>query len=139
MAAALLERSFPALLAHVSEVVGWVSELASQAGIAAERLMRLELAVEEALANLCNHAYAGTSGDMVVRVRSDANRFLVELEDAGPPFDPLAAPEPDVTQKLENRRPGGLGIFLMRRAVDELRYRRQGDRNVLSMVVKRTR
>jgi serine/threonine-protein kinase RsbW len=134
-----LERTYPAALSYVNGVVELVSELASAAGIAGERQMRLELAVEEAVTNLCRHAYRGVEGDFTLRITTSADAFAIELEDAGPPFDPLAAKPPDLSLGLEQRRPGGLGIFLIRRSVDELAYRREREHNILTMVMKRDR
>jgi serine/threonine-protein kinase RsbW len=137
MADEAVERNYPATLPHVNGVVELVSALAAAAGISPERQMRLELAVEEAVTNLCRHAYAGRGGELTVRINTTESALAVELEDAGPPFDPLAAPPPDLTLGLEQRRPGGLGIFLIRRSVDDVAYRRERERNILTMVMKR--
>ena len=61
----------------------------------------------------------------------------MEIIDEGPPFDPLARPDPNTTLGLDEREPGGLGVFLIKQLVSEVSYRRQEDRNVLTIRVVR--
>ena len=83
----------------------------------------LVMAVDEVCANLVQHAPPGTTpGPSRVSVRRDADRVIVEVEDRGHPFDPADAPPPDLDAPWEERRVGGLGWFLVRQMVDDLRY-----------------
>ena len=68
----------------------------------------------------------------------DRSRFVVELIDEGVPFDPLAVEDPDMRAGVVDRPIGGLGIFLVRRVMDEVAYLRDGSRNVLKLVIRRT-
>lgn len=98
----------------------------------------VELAVEEALVNVIGHAYEGRrAGDVRLRcgVR-DARRLVVELIDSGVPFDPVAVPPPDLTTPIEERRPGGLGIYFTRKLADGAAYRREGNNNVLELLFR---
>ena len=110
--------------------------LAAEVGLPADRVARLDLAVEEWATNVCRHAYRGEDGSISVTVRREGPRLVVELSDDGNPFDPTAAAEPDVSLPLTERAPGGLGLLLMRRMVDELSYRRDGRRNVVTFAVR---
>jgi len=121
----------------VAEVLQFVLPLAAAAGIEATRLNHLELALEEWVVNLCKHAYRERPGAIEVAVRRGAHALVVELGDDGPPFDPTSAPPPDVEAPLDARRPGGLGILLIRRLLDGVGYERRGHRNVLTLVVNR--
>ena len=95
----------------------------------------LNVALDEAVSNAINHGYeAGAPGEIAVRLRRDADRVEVEVEDDGRPFDPLQAPPPDLSLPLERRPIGGLGIHLIRNLMDEVSYARIGGRNVLKMV-----
>jgi anti-sigma regulatory factor (Ser/Thr protein kinase) len=114
-------------------VVAFVSGLAGRAGLAADQAMRLELAVEEWVVNLCSHAYAGGAGEVEVAVLKGEGELLVEIIDEGPPFDPTASADPDVALPLEQREPGGLGLLLIRRMTDEVRYSRDGGRNTITL------
>ena len=119
----------------VGEIVELVGTEASRAGLATLRIERLQVAVEEAVVNVATHAYGGNAGDIRIRIRQEDGRFLVEVEDDGPAFDSLLASPPDTAQALEERRAGGLGIMLIRRFTDDLRYRREQNRNILTLVV----
>ncbi len=127
---------FPATPSNVHEIVSFVTVLAAEAGLPAEKVSRLNLAVEEWATNVCRHAYRGEGGSIWVAVRPEGPRLVVELSDEGSPFDPTAAAEPDVSLPLTERSPGGLGLLLMRRMVDELSYRRDGPRNVVTFAVR---
>ncbi len=110
--------------------------LAAEAGVPPERVARLDLAIEEWATNVCRYAYRGEDGSVWVAVQRDGPTLVVELSDEGSPFDPTAAAEPDVSLPLSERSPGGLGLLLMRRMVDELSYRRDGHRNVVTLAVR---
>ncbi|MFI5167073.1 MAG: ATP-binding protein [Thermoanaerobaculales bacterium] len=127
--------TFPATLEEVGHILSFVGGLASKAGLAADLAIRLELAIEEWVVNLCTHAYSGRDGEIEVAVREGSGELLIEIIDEGPPFDLTASAEPDLTLPLADRRPGGLGLVLIRRMVDEVRYRRDGERNVITLRV----
>jgi len=81
------------------------------------------LAVDEAVTNVIVHGYRGRPGTIQVEVDREATDVVVRLHDHAPPFDPTGAPPPDLARPLEERPPGGLGIYLMRQTMDEVAYR----------------
>ncbi len=93
-----------------------------------------DLALEEHLTNVMGYAY-DDQREHEIRVRLEVNseELVVEVEDDGKAFDPTQAPEVDTSAPLEQRPIGGLGIHFIRRSMDEVRYERQGNRNVLRM------
>lgn len=129
------QQVFPANVDKVPVVVEHVSGLAELAGVHPKRIMHLELAVEEAVMNICSYAYETPPGTVTVRVSSENERFMVQLIDEGVPFDPLALEEPDIKAELEDRKIGGLGVLLIRRVMDEVHYERKGTSNILTMVM----
>jgi anti-sigma regulatory factor (Ser/Thr protein kinase) len=129
-------RDFPASLEEIPRVVAFVLGRVRRR-LAPESAARLELAVEEWAANVCTHAYAGAGGTLGVSVAEAGGRIVVEMSDEGRSFDPTVAEEPDVTAPLADRRPGGLGVLLIRRMLDDVRYRRDGRRNVVTFSVPR--
>jgi anti-sigma regulatory factor (Ser/Thr protein kinase) len=129
------EYVFPARMEVIPQVVDFVSEAAEAAGLDAERVMHVQLAVEEAVVNVAQYAYEGPPGEVLVRAQGTDQRFTVELVDTGAPFDPLAGEEPDLQADLEERPIGGLGIFLIRQVMDEVHYRREEGRNILTLVL----
>jgi len=94
----------------------------------------MELVIEEVLVNIVKYAYAGREpGDMTIICSEDEEHLILDVEDSGVPFDLLTAAEPDVTAGVEERPIGGLGIYLIKKLTDEVRYRRDGDRNRLTL------
>ena len=131
-----VEKTFAASIETIPDIVGFVSETASAMGVHPKRVMHLELAVEEAAVNICSYAYEIPPGEVTIRISRETEVVRIELIDVGVPFDPLAADAPDIKSELENREVGGLGIFLIRRVLDEVHYSRSGDRNILSLAVR---
>lgn len=129
----------PAELDQLPVFLDHVRQIAEAAELAEAQGTRLELAVEEALVNVFHYAYASQShpGSVLCRVKVEANSLTVEIVDEGPPFDPLARPDPDTALELEQRQPGGLGIFMIRQLTDEVSYRREEGRNVLTIRVRK--
>lgn len=135
MSESMAERMFTAKVACIPEITQFVTERAEQAGLNPKQILQLELVVEETVVNICNYAYEVPPGDVTVRVHSDTKKFVIEFEDRGIPFDPLAVVEPELKADLNEQEAGGLGIFLIRRMTDEVHYRRVGEQNILSVSV----
>lgn len=122
----------PASLATVAEALELYCETQN---VPPRQSYALSLAFEELLTNVVNHGYAGRDAGgerMTVELRRDGERLHARIEDGGAAFDPTAAPEVDTEQDIDERRIGGLGIHLVRTLVDELAYRRQDGRNILT-------
>jgi serine/threonine-protein kinase RsbW len=135
---ASVERMFAATIERIPDVIAFVGEQGEAWGLHPRRLMQLELAVEEAVVNICSYAYEFPPGEVLVRVHPEPSRFVVELVDEGVPFDPLSVDEPDLRAGVQDRVTGGLGIFLARRVMDEVAYMRDDSKNVLKLVIRRT-
>jgi sigma-B regulation protein RsbU (phosphoserine phosphatase) len=92
------------------------------------------LAIEELLTNVLMHAYGGRPGpDTHVGIRLGPEEIEIRLEDAGPPFNPLEAPAPDLEAPPAARPVGGLGLVLVRHLVDRWEYAREGPLNVVTL------
>jgi anti-sigma regulatory factor (Ser/Thr protein kinase) len=83
--------------------------------------------------NLMNYGFADNQEHQIKVRFTLAAQFIIEVEDDGPPFNPLEAPAVDITIPLEQRPVGGLGIHLMRRFMDEIEYQSEGGKNILRM------
>ena len=102
-------------------------------------LYAVNLALDEIVTNIVLHGFKDGSGEeFEVRLAVEAGRFTGEVEDGGQAFNPLDAPTPDLTAPLEERALGGLGIHLVRNLMDKVDYRRDGAKNVLT-ILKRIR
>jgi serine/threonine-protein kinase RsbW len=80
-------------------------------------------AVDEAATNIITHGYAGNQGRLEIDVKKEDRSLVVYLRDGTVQFDPTKFPPPDLSIPLEERPPGGLGIYLINQCVDKLRYR----------------
>jgi len=130
----------PAELSHLPVFLERIRGIAQNAGLAEAQISRLELAVEEALVNVFNYAYNGQAqtGSVFCQVTVQDSGLIVDIVDEGPPFDPLACPDPDTNLELDQRQPGGLGVLLIRNLMDEVSYRREDERNVLTLRIAQT-
>ena len=128
--------TLPARMNSLPRGLALVVECATAAGFPPQRVKAIELAVEEALANICLYAYPHSQGEVEVRCTQDETRYLlIELIDSGIPFDMLARPAPDFTLDAARRPLGGLGIPLIRALMDNATYQREGTRNILRLSV----
>lgn len=120
--------TIPSATRHLGAVRRFVAERAEAEGLSKEAVEELRMAVEEACANVIEHAYAGEAGrEIDIAVITDAERFTVRIRDEGEAFRPDAYETPDVEALIQQRRSGGLGVHLMRRLMDQVEYRtRQG-------------
>lgn len=126
-------------IAGIPRLLDWVEERCVDCGLQGETPSKLALALDEAVANVVNHAFAGvpTPPCIAVVLTIDGDSVAAEIIDNGRPFDPTAVPEPDCASPLESRDVGGLGIHLIRRMMDRVEYRRVGGENRLRLVKMR--
>jgi serine/threonine-protein kinase RsbW len=106
-------------------------------GFSDEEILDTQLAVEEAITNVIVHGYAKKPGKIEIMFRTSGDHAEILIKDTAPPFNPLLIPEPDVTENVEDRKIGGLGVFLIRQVMDEISYRYENGKNILVLVKKR--
>ena len=133
----LLNIKLPATLENLGRWTEAISECARGQGFDEKKIDRIQLALEEALVNICKYSYPEEPGNAEVSCKLDNRRFIIEIIDSGIPFDMTSLPAPDLTSSIENRKIGGLGIFLIKKMVDEVKYRREGSFNILNLTIKR--
>jgi serine/threonine-protein kinase RsbW len=106
-------------------------------GFGSEIILDTQLAVEEAITNIIKHGYKKPDGEIIVSSRISPERIEVQIMDTAPRFNPLSVPEPELDSTIEDRNIGGLGIFLIRQVMDEVSYRYEDGKNILSLTKKR--
>lgn len=127
--------SRPENLARVAE---FINEVAANFGLTEQEIYNIQMAVDEAVTNIIEHAYEDSEGPIEVVAERHGDDFVVTLRDQGQPFDPTSIQEPDVNASLEDRDIGGLGLYFMRRLMDEVTFRfSQTGWNELTMVRRR--
>ena len=98
-----------------------------------EEIQVLRLACEEIIMNVTSYAYPeGVDGFLDVDIQK-TDRMTIRFEDGGVPFNPLEQEKPDTGLSWDKRRIGGLGIFLFRRKMDDVRYVYENNRNILTI------
>ena len=97
--------------------------------------MKIDVAVEELFVNIASYAYAPGSGSATVRmeVEEDPKTVVITFVDCGVPYDPLAKEDPDVTLSINDREIGGLGIFMVKKSMDDMIYAYENGQNVLTI------
>ena len=127
------ELILPAKVESLEQFQQFVASCAGNHGFSNERADEMVIAVEEALVNVFNYAYPEEDGEVQVRCWVDeSDRFVLEISDSGNAFNILEVPDPNLSDSITERPVGGLGIFLIRQLMEEVNYRRENDRNVLT-------
>jgi anti-sigma regulatory factor (Ser/Thr protein kinase) len=134
--AVLTRLRLSAKLENLGRLIGALSDCAKTQGFAQKNISKIELAAEEALVNVFRYAYPEQPGDVEMICRLEGERLAIEIVDSGIPFDATAMPVPEVTDGDHEREPGGLGILLMKKVMDEVRYRREKGRNILTLIIQ---
>ncbi|UCC89349.1 MAG: ATP-binding protein [Anaerolineales bacterium] len=131
--------TFPAQFESLLRIGEFVTRAARSAGLDSTAVYAVEMAVDEACTNIIEHAYGGEGrGEIECTCQMNSHALKVTLRDFGSSFDPSSVPEPNITASLEEREAGGLGLFLMRKLMDEVSFEFTPDSgNVLTMVKRK--
>lgn len=129
-AAAISIRNDPG---EVARAAALADRFAADNRLPAEAIADLQVALDEVLTNIIKYGYTdGRGHDIHIALRMESDMLVVEIEDDGRPFDPLALPVPDTQAPLGERRVGGIGIHFLRELMSEVHYERMAGRNRLS-------
>lgn len=107
-------------------------------GFSNEDILDTQLAAEEIITNIINHGYKNACGEIIISCRINLVQAEVQVRDNAPRFDPLSLPEPKLDGTIEDRKIGGLGVFLVRQVMDEISYRYENRQNILVMIKRKT-
>jgi len=135
-----IERTFtlqvPSSTENLALIRDFVTGIGTQAGLSPKEVAQLELAVDEACANVIEHAYGrDATKEVSVRAILDEDEVIIEVIDTGQGFDPAAVTQLEVEELVSNRKSGGLGMRLMKTLMDEVHYEIiPGKKNELRMV-----
>ena len=119
---------------QISLLPGFLEDVTRDMDIDPSVVSQLNLALEEAVANVINYAYPeGTEGTVDINARREGNNLSFVISDSGSAFDPTARESVDISAGVEERPIGGLGIHLIREIMDTVSYERQEGRNILTI------
>lgn len=127
-----------ALKENLGEVSAFVDSHLEEIDCPIKAQMQLDIAVEELFVNIANYAYAPDTGKATIRLEINEEPLSVSITfiDNGVPYDPLAKADPDITLSAEKRAIGGLGIFMVKKSMDDMFYEYKDSQNVLTIVKK---
>ena len=119
---------------NLDEVTAFLDEQLESMGCSMKIQMQLDIAVEEIFVNVANYAYAPNVGDATITFAMEEPKVaVITFEDRGVPYDPLKKEDPDVTLAANDRKIGGLGIFMVKKNVDDIFYEYRDEKNVLTI------
>lgn len=125
-----------ASLKNLPAIVEKVLAAAANCNISKDQAGQLELAFEEAMVNVCSYAYPeGEGGAVEVVAGNNPEGFFVQIIDDGAPFNPLTSPPPNLDVDIADRKIGGLGIHLIRNLMNNVKYRRENNQNILELIL----
>ena len=131
--------TFPAKFEFLDEIREFVAQVAREGGFTEKEIYSLQLAADEAASNIIEHAYEGiANGSLDINCNMQGDKLVITMRDSGRPFDPSKVKQPNLKADLSNRQIGGLGVYLMRKLMDEVSYvsnSRTG--NLLTMTKRR--
>jgi serine/threonine-protein kinase RsbW len=135
-------KRLPAKPASLREILSFVKLAAQSRSFVNRRILEIELAVEEAVTNVCTYAYNEDQNLKYIEITCswDEERewLVIEIGDSGQEFDPQNLETPDLSSDLGDRKIGGLGIFLIRKLCDDIQYIRTDGENHLRLFFKRS-
>ncbi len=119
-------------------VQAFVEEQLEEAGCPMLTQISIDIAVEEVFVNIASYAYGDTSGNAVIRVTVHEDPQTVEITfiDSGKQYDPLAKADPNTGLTLRERKKGGLGIFMVKKSMDNVSYEYKDGKNILTIMKK---
>jgi serine/threonine-protein kinase RsbW len=129
-----MERRIANRWEEMPEIVEMLERFGSEHRLSTQVISDLNVVLDEVLSNVISHAYERDArSEILVRLEYRPDQVVVEVEDAGKPFDPLQAPPPDLTGSLQTRQVGGLGIHFIKSLMDEVAYTRVDGKNRLCL------
>lgn len=127
------EMTLPAVVENIAQVTDFVNAQLEEIGCPMKAQVQIDIAIDELFGNIAQYAYNPETGPATVRVEvSDAPiSVTITFMDHGVPYDPLQKEDPDITLSAEDRGSGGLGIFMVKKTMDEITYEYKDGQNIL--------
>ena len=129
------ELRIDATIENIDAVTDFVNEQLEALDCPMKAQMQIDIAIDELFGNIAHYAYAPAVGEATVRVEAteDPRAVVITFIDEGVPYDPLAKEDPDTTLSVEERKIGGLGIYMVKKSMDDITYEYKDGQNILSI------
>lgn len=127
------ELTLPATIENIETVIDFVNGQLEEIKCPLKAQMQIDIAIDELFGNIAHYAYNPETGPATVRVEvtEDPIAVVITFIDRGVPYDPLKKDDPDITLSAEERTIGGLGIFMVKKTMDEISYEYKDGKNIL--------
>ena len=132
------ELNITATVENIEVVTDFVNEQLEALDCPMKTQMQIDIAIDELFGNIAHYAYNPDVGDATVRVEvsEDPLAVVITFIDKGVPYDPLAKEDPDTTLSIEDREIGGLGIYMVKKSMDDIAYEYKNGQNILTIKKK---
>ena len=129
------ELTIAAAVENIAAVTAFVDEQLEALDCPMKVQMQIDIAIDELFSNIAHYAYAPGAGDVTVRVEitEAPPAAVITFIDQGVPYNPLTAADPDTSLSADERAIGGLGIFMVKKSMDEITYKYENGSNILSI------
>lgn len=129
------ELTVDAVVENIEKVTAFVDAQLEELGCPIKAQMQIDIAIDELFGNIAHYAYHPDVGPATVRVEvvEDPLSVVITFIDNGTPYDPLTAKDPDTTLSAEEREVGGLGIFMVKKTMDDIIYEYRNGQNILKI------
>ena len=129
------ELTIAATVENIETVTAFVDEQLEALDCPMKAQMQIDIAIDELFGNIAHYAYNPEVGSATVRVEviEEPLAVIITFIDKGVPYDPLAKADPDITLSAEEREIGGLGIFMVKKSMDEITYEYKDGQNILKI------
>ena len=127
------EITVDAVIESIDRLTDRINDELDMLGCPGKARAQIDVAIDEILSNIIRYAYPREPGSVTVRYECEDGIFSISFEDEGAQYNPLKKPDPDTSLPAEERKIGGLGIFLVKKTMDDMEYRRLDGRNVLTI------
>ena len=121
--------------AELDNVLSFADTILEELGCSVKAQMQIDIAIEEIFVNIAHYAYPEAEGEAVIYVEpgEGSSSVTITFEDEGIPYDPLKNEDPDITLAADERPIGGLGIFMVKKSMDEVSYEYKDGKNRLTI------
>ena len=125
----------PAQIESIAELTDGVNEELEAAGCPMRVQLQIDIAIDELFSNIARYAYDDHNGEasVILEITGEPKTARLTFVDSGKPFNPLLRENPDVTLGVEERKIGGLGIFVVKKSMDNVEYNFEDGKNILTI------
>lgn len=129
------ELALPAARENIPAVIDFVNRELESVGCPMKTEAQIDIAIDELCSNIASYGYDGENGRVLVRLETESRPRAVSISfiDEGRPFNPLEREDPDVSLSARERKIGGLGIFMVKKSMDDVRYEYRDGKNILTI------